>query len=211
MKKSLLIFIGLVSLNCTYGQNTNAMPETSIKAAYMGSLIYPGFKIGIERPSKVIQVEKTKSWGTKTILKERYWTYNFGFYHHKTFHTNLFLLVERQMRRQNSGGFFVEFAPGLGYSRTFLDGITYTVNENGVVNKKSLAGYNYAMLSLGGGCGYDFSRKTKMPFKMYLKTSALIMAPYNSFLYVRPTAELGIIYSLKSFWKANPSVTIKKK
>ncbi|MBK6948787.1 MAG: hypothetical protein IPH16_12710 [Haliscomenobacter sp.] len=38
------------------------LPETGIKAAYLGALIYPGLKIGIERPFKVFQVDKVKSW-----------------------------------------------------------------------------------------------------------------------------------------------------
>ena len=194
-------------LHSTNAQNTNDLPETGIKAAYMGSIVYPGFKLGIERPSKVIQVEKK----SKTILKERYWTYNLGFYKHKTFHSNVFLLVERQNRRQFPNGLFVEAASGLGYSRTFLDGTTYQVDENGAVSKKPLSGYNYAMLSFSSGIGYDFSKKKALPIKLYFKPSLIVQAPYNSFIYTRPTAELGIIYSPNSFWKANPSVKTKKK
>jgi hypothetical protein len=207
MKKLFALIIGLLYLNNTNAQNTNELPQTGIKVAYMGSLIYPGFKVGIERPSKVIQLEK----GSRTILKERYWTLNIGFYHHETFHTNLYLLAERQLRRQYANGLFFEFAPGVGYSRTFLGGTTYQVSDNGTVSTKTLAGYNYLMLSLSGGVGYDFSKKTETPVKAYLKPSLFFLTPSNSFIYVRPTVELGIIYSPKSFLRATPSVKIKKK
>ena len=36
------------------------MPQTSLKAAYLGSFVYPGFKLGLERPYKVIQFQKNK-------------------------------------------------------------------------------------------------------------------------------------------------------
>jgi hypothetical protein len=187
------------------------LPETGLKASYLGSIIYPGFKIGIERPYKVIQVEKQKSWGVKTYLKERYWTLNLGFYNHPTFHDNLYLLAEWQLRRQKSSGWFFEFAPGIGYSRTFLGGATYKVADNGEVSKVSAAGYGYAMFSIAGGFGYDFMQKSEVPVKAFFKPSLFFMTPSNSFVYIRPTVEIGIIYSPPKFFKANPSVKIRKK
>jgi hypothetical protein len=211
MKKLIAFFLWVICLHTSYAQNTVKMPETGIKAAYLGSIKYPGFKLGIERPYKIIQVEKTKSWGTKTILKERYWTLNLGYYHHPTSHDNLYLLAEWQLRRQKSNGWFFEFAPGLGYSRTFLDGTTYTVSDNGGVSKKNLAGYNYTILSIAGGFGYDFSKKKDLPIKAYFKPSLFFLAPYNSFVYFRPTVELGVVFTPHGFWKANPSVKLRKK
>jgi hypothetical protein len=211
MKKFIAFILGAICLQTIYAQNTAGLPETGLKASYLGSIIYPGFKLGIEKPYKVIQVEKTKSWGTKTILKERYWTLNLGYYHHPTFHDNLYLLAEWQMRRQKSNGWFFEFAPGLGYSRTFLAGTTYAVSDNGEVSKKTAAGYNYAMFSIAGGFGYDFSKKKDLPIKAFFKPSLFVMAPYNSFIYARPTVELGIVFTPDGFWKANPSVKTRKK
>jgi hypothetical protein len=199
MKKLILLCIGLVCLHRVHAQNSVELPKLDIKASYIGSIVYPGFKIGIEKPYKILQVDKKKSWGTKTIFKERYWTLNLGYYHHATFHDNLYLLAEWQLRRQKSNGIFFEFAPGLGYSRTFLGGTTYNVDDNGGVSKVSAAGYNYAMFSIAGGIGYDFSKKTDLDFKAFLKPSILVMAPYNSFFYVRPTIELGIIFSPSNF------------
>jgi hypothetical protein len=180
------------------------LAQTSIKAAALGSVIYPGFKVGIERPYKVIQVEKRN--GRKIIAKERALTLNVGYYHHETFHDNLFLLSEWQFRRQKSRGWFREFAPGLGVSKTFLGGTTYTVDDKNNVSIKKAAGYTYGMFSLSSGFGYDFSVKKDKPFKLYIKTSLLFMAPYNSFVYLRPTVELGVNYKLNSFLKASPKL-----
>jgi hypothetical protein len=178
--------------------------NTGLKVAYMGSLLYPGFKLGLERPFRVKQINRKKSWGTKVVNRERAFVLNLGFYHHKTFHDNLFLLGELQFRRQQPKGMFYEFTPGIGYSRTFLGGAAYNVDDNGNVSVQALSGYNYAMFSLAGGVGYYFSLKKNKPLKLYLKPSLLIMTPSNSFIYARPTAEIGFIYKLKNFFKPSP-------
>jgi hypothetical protein len=207
MKKAFASLILATLLQCTNAQNTQVdLPQAGLKMSYLGSVTYPGFKIGIEKPYKVIVVEKQRSWGTKTILKERYWTLNLGYYHHPNFHDNLYLLAEWQMRRQKSNGWFFEFAPGLGYSRTFLSNTTYNVAENGTVSKVSAAGYNYAMFSIAGGFGYDFSKKMGTDLKAFFKPSILVMTPYNSFVYARPTFELGVVFSLEKFIETTPSV-----
>jgi hypothetical protein len=212
MKKLSALCLMAHCLHFGNAQNTEVrLPETGLKVSYLGSIIYPGFKIGFEKPYKVIQVEKQRSWGTKTILKERYWTLNLGFYHHPTFHDNIYLLAEWQLRRQKSSGWFFEFAPGLGYSRTFLDGTTYKVDDNGGISKVSAAGYNYAMFSIAGGFGYDFSKKTSSNVKAFFKPSLIVMAPYNSFIYFRPTVELGVVFSLEKFIETTPTVKMKKK
>jgi hypothetical protein len=177
--------------------------SSNIKGAYMGSVIYPGFKLGVECPYR--HIEKTKRSG-KVIQKDRFLSYNLGFYHHTTFHDNLYVLVERTRRRTAPSGFFMETSPGIGISRTFLGGTTYNVSDAGEVTKKNAAGYTYAMLSFAAGIGYDFSKKSdSRPFAMYLKPSIFILAPFNSFVYARPTVELGLIYKPKNFWSKNVS------
>jgi hypothetical protein len=207
-----LVFLSLVaSYNVSYAQDPKEVPSTGFKASYMGSVIYPGLKLGVERPIKVIHLEKEKRKGLKVLSKEKYLTLNLGFYHHPTFHDNFYMLAEYQMRRQKSSAWFREFSPGLGYSRTFLDGSSYNVSDMGEVTKSNAAGYTYAILSLAGGFGYDFSKKSDTPLKAFIKPSLLLMAPYNSFVYARPTVELGVVYSAGNFWKANPTTKLKKK
>jgi hypothetical protein len=89
----------------------------SLKAAYMGSIIYPGVKIGLEWPTTTLIVTKSKRDSDKTYRKEKYINVSMGMYNHKNFHTNVFLLAERQWRRIRPSGLFTEFAPGLGISR----------------------------------------------------------------------------------------------
>jgi hypothetical protein len=92
-----------------------------------------------------------------------------------------------------------------------LGGTTYNVSDNGEISKVTAAGYNYAMLSIAGGFGYDFSKKTGTDVKAFFKPSLIFMAPYNSFVYFRPTVELGAVFSLENLIETTPSVKMKKK
>ena len=68
------------------------------------------------------------------------------------------------------------------------------------------------MFSIATGIGYDFSQKDDTNLlKIYLKPSILVMAPYNSSIYYRPTVEIGAIYPLESFLKAKPNFKFKQK
>src|ERR1035437_8530248 len=58
-----------------------------------------------------------------------------------------------------------------------------------------LAGYNYALFTIGGGFGYDFSMVKHLPFSTVAKLNIISMFPYNSTIYFRPVFEFGIRYS----------------
>jgi hypothetical protein len=208
MKK--LIIAGvlmLINIHVSYAQKSvtvrKEMDKTlNVKAAYLSSLIYPGFKLGVEFPMYAKEKTRTKANGdTKVRLKERFITANLGLYHHPTYHTNLMLSAEWQMRKIRQNGWFTEFAPGLGISRTFLGGTTYEQNETGNIEKVNLAGHTYFMASVMGGVGYDFKIKKEKPIKAYFKYGLLILTPYNNFILPRPMVELGVITSLSTFKK----------
>jgi hypothetical protein len=173
----------------------------SLKAAYMGSIVYPGVKIALEWPTAAHVVTKSKRHGEKSYRKEKYITVSMGMYYHEGFHTNVFLLAERQWRKIRPSGWFTEYAPGMGISRTFLGGTTYRVSNGGIVSKKTLAGYTYAMGSVSSSLGYDFQKLWGKPVRVYSRISVLIMAPYNSYIYLRPTLEIGIITKTSLFNK----------
>jgi hypothetical protein len=176
----------------------------NVKAAYMGSLIYPGFKLGVEFPMFAKEKTRTKANGVaKLKLKERFITANLSLYHQSTVHTNVMLNAEWQKRKTRQSGWFTEFATGLGLSRTFLAGTTYKQSGTGSIDKVNLAGHTYFMTSVMGGVGYDFKVKKERPIKAYSKYGLLILAPFNNLILPRPTVELGVITSLATFKKKN--------
>ena len=84
---------------------------------------------------------------------------------------------------------------GPGFSRTFLGGTTYRVDDRGNISVVKLAGYNYALITIGGGLGYDFTAKKQLPVSGFAKMNLILMFPYNSTLYFRPVLEIGIRYT----------------
>jgi hypothetical protein len=209
MKNKLKIIVVLFIGNICFSQSdsTTTFKEkmsSNLKISYNSSLIYPGMRVGFETPIKRIELFKTNNSGnTKHIFKDRFLTANLSFYHHPTFHDNVYLTVGYTMRRTRDKGFFTEFCPEIGYSRTFLDGTTYNVTDDGAVFIKKFAGYNYTLASLGFGLGYDFSKTKTKPFSIFYKLNMITMFPYNSTLYVRPAMEIGVIYKPKNFLSFN--------
>ena len=164
---------------------------TSLNISYNTSVIYPGFCSGIEFP---VKPGKYKKLINKTIITDRLIEGNINFYHHPYFHDNLYLTASWIMRRTNSKGLISEFSVGPGLSRTFIGGTTYEVLENSEVSIKRMSGYYYALLSLGGGFGYDFSIKKQLPVSVFTNFKLISMFPYNSIVYIRPVLGIGLRY-----------------
>lgn len=192
----LKIRISILALFCSalcQAQIDSAFHFT-FKLSYVSSIIYPGISTGAEIPL----IQKYKELLKKSnprYFKERFVTGNLNWYHHPGFHDNLYLTTEWVLRRTRYRGFISEFSLGPGFSRTFLGGTTYKVNDNGDVSIIKLAGYNYAMITIGGGIGYNFSMHKNLPVSSFAKMNLITMFPYNSTIYFRPVFELGVRYS----------------
>jgi hypothetical protein len=164
----------------------------NINLSYISTLIYPGVTGGIEFPLQHMNQHFAKN---LKYFKRRFISGNLNWYHHPGFHDNIYITAEWVMRRTRYTGFISEFSAGPGFSRTFLGGTTYSV-ANGTISTVRLAGYNYAMITVGGGFGYDFSVRKKMPFSAIAKLNMISMFPYNSTIYFRPVLTVGFRYSL---------------
>ncbi len=163
-------------------------------------MIYPGLRFGIGFPvSTTHMIRYTKSGEKNDYYKNRFITANLGWYHQQGFHDNLYLTAGWTMRRTKPSGFFTDFSPETGISRTFLGGTTYKVDNNGNVNIEKNFGYYYALLSLGGGIGYDFEQTRHLPLIVFSKLNLLMMFPYNSTIYVRTAIEFGVAFKPAHF------------
>ena len=186
--------------------------SSRLTLSYISTLIYPGSSIGIEFPVNTIYVSKSKKeGGVANYTKERFVTTNLSWYHHPAFHDNVYLTAGWMMRRTKSRGFLTEFSPEVGVSRTFLGGTTYQIDDNGNATIKKLAGYYYALISIGGGIGYDFSKTKQLPFLIFSKFNVLLMFPYNSTIYLRPVMEIGLIYKPSDFLSLKVKSKFRKK
>lgn len=198
--KTIISILGILyCLSCQSQSDTVNKPYNchyNLKLAYNSSIIYPGLTTGIEIPVLCMKyMDLIVKPSLKSFYKKRYISGTISWYHHPQFHDNIYLTIEWLLRRIRSDGFSSEFSIGPGVSRTFLAGTTYEVNDNGTVSIDHKAGYYYAMITAGGGFGYDFSMKKKIPVLMYTRFNMITMFPYNSTIYFRPVLELGIKYS----------------
>lgn len=181
---------------------------SSIKIAYNSALIYSGIRLGFELPTQIIYKTKVKKNNQKKqIEKSQFLTFNIGFYHHPDYHDNLYFTVGYTFRNVKPKGFFTEFSPEVGYSRTFLGGTTYQVTDH--VSIKHNAGYNHLLLSLGAGFGYDFSKLLDKPYALFYKANIIVMLPYNNSVHLRPTMELGIRFTPRKLFPRQIKTTIK--
>lgn len=199
MKNPLFLILTLLLISPVFLQAQQIgdyVPGNGVRLSYLGSVMYPGFKIGYE--SAIIMAESNESLlRKKSYTKEKYISYNLGMYHHPTFHDNYFAQVEWNLRRQRNKGLYYEFAPGAGLSRTFLNGATYKVDPSGDVSKVPMAGNFYALLSVSGSMGYNFSLTGNLPGKIFLKPGLIFLLPYNKLAYTRPTLEVGYTVDLR--------------
>lgn len=178
-------------------------PQSQIRFSYNGALLYPGMKIGFERPYQLTSIEKYKRRKVKTKLIERNLTFSLGMYHHTHYHTNYFLQGEWVRRKQKSKGFYFERAIGTGFSKTFYPSPTFKVDGDGNVSKVPLAGNFYGLFTYSNALGYNFNLKYKKPFSIYVKPSGMVLFPHNSLVTIRPTLELGGTYVFNGLWDAN--------
>lgn len=196
-KVAVLVFLFFTSVPA-FNQDTLSsvsLKKVDYRLSYTCTIIYPGFDATIEYPLKSFEVHKTYMDNrVKKIFKDRFAALNIGFYHHPGFHDNIYLCANWTMRRTQASGVFTEFLPGLGYSRTFLEGTTYKVDDSGNISKEKWAGYNYLLLSLGTSLGYNLRIRKKLPVSFFTQLRFICMLPYNSTIYLRPMIQMGIIY-----------------
>jgi len=212
MQKLFLFSVSiLLMLNNLSAVENSYIPTTGVRGAAMGSIVYPGIKIGLERPYKYTKMDKVNSKRTKTYFKERYMSYSLAMYHHERYHSNFLLQIEWVKRIQKRKGFYYEGSLGTGISRTFVDGPTYKVTKDGEIKKVPLSGNWYALISAGGSIGYNFNFKMQKPFSIFVKHNWLLLFPYNGFITPRPTIELGFNYNISGIWDAFPKFDHKEK
>ncbi len=193
-----LVILALISVsNICSGQSHSVSivsgRKPAIKLSYNSSLIYPGVSAGAEYMFKEKEIVKQKRKSKQNCFtREQLITMNLSWYHHSGFHDNIYLTSEWVARKTRKSGYYSEFSAGPGYSRTFLGGTTYRVGEDGSISIKKHAGYNYAVVTTGGGIGYDFSSRNNTPVSVFTKMNLILMFPYNSTIYFRPVLELGV-------------------
>jgi hypothetical protein len=174
--------------------------SSSLSLASNSSLLYPGLKGEVALPIKTVEVIRLRKASVpKVFTRDLFLTTSLNWYHHPTFHDNVYLTAGLLKRRTAASGFLTETSAEIGVSRTFLAGTTYQVTDEGRISIEKAAGHYYAAATVGAGVGYDIGKRGTLPLALYSKLNLLTLFPYNSTFYIRPTLELGLVYTPARF------------
>lgn len=207
------VFYGLAL--CLYAQglpaDTTYRPQPQVRAAYVGSLIYPGILLQVDYPLRVVKKERVNKQSEilSRLYKEKYVSGQFMTYYHPSLHSNFMLSAHWLARQQMRGGWFSDLGLGLGLARTFYTSPTYTVDAQGNAKRVFLAGNFYALGSLDLAVGYNPTLRKSTAWSYFLRASVLVFFPANSLVYPRPMLAIGATYHLGKYWQAKPKYISK--
>lgn len=157
-----------------------------------------GAQVGLGKVVVLKEKHVFKRSGKEKInTKSRALSGNLGYYNQPGLHQNALLTAEYAMTRVNRRGFYTEFTPLLGVSRTFLPGTTYKVDEVGNVSIDKNAGNWTLTGGFGLGLGKNFENK---PFNS-LKTISVrlvtqVFYPNFRFVSLKPSVQLNTTWEL---------------
>jgi hypothetical protein len=191
IKKIFLIGLLSIFLHSLTAQQYYEYGNTPTLSYFGERFWHPGARIGYEMP--VFSNEIVRPRKTSHILM---FHPGLGYYKHKYSHSALFLNSEIGYNMLFFFGLEFRINLGVGYLRTFLDGDTYKLSNDGSFEKVPLAGNNTFMPSISLHLGYDFSRLTNSALAFFIKPSLFLQVPYNDFVLPQYAVEVGFKYHL---------------
>ncbi|MBN1116158.1 MAG: hypothetical protein JXA77_03070 [Bacteroidales bacterium] len=198
----ILIFLGCITLQAQTDTTNTHIPltkRTAVCLSYFGqALTHPGYKVGFEYEFWSIDKVHTKKNGNVIDRKHSFFlSENISNYYHSRNHVGLLLNSEIGYRYIREKGFMYEAALGLGYFHTFINGDTYSVNDNNEVSRIPLAGQSNFSSLYSFGIGKDYSFKMGKPWAWHAKFIKFIQFPFGSQYISYSAVEFGLIYYLK--------------
>lgn len=171
---------------------------TIAKLSTLVSTRSTGFQVSVEKYFFQKEINKMRKSGKmKTIHKDRFLSIDLGYYYQSGLHHNWFLTGSYNLKRTNKSGFYTEFSPFIGVSRTFISDETYKVNSTGGVELSRLAGDWFLTSGFGYGFGKTFDTQKKFILKdVYAKFFLQYMYPNFGFIGLKPSIQLGTSFNL---------------
>ena len=186
------------------GLKAQDLPPPALTVSYFSEqLVHYGLKGGVEYPLRFQVKEKNKK-GKVVRPKEKllFATLNLGFYRHPKNHYALFLQPEIAMRTTKKSGFKTGYFLGAGYLRRFNDGPTFSVDDNGNVQQKTLGGENRLLTSFAFEIGKDWSKSKGVPLAWHVKPTLLFSIPHTHTIGLPQLAfDIGVSMPFDKFGK----------
>jgi hypothetical protein len=152
-----------------------------------------GLQVGIGKNLVHKELHKIKNQSKEKITtKDKILSLDVGYYYQPGLHHHWFLTGAFHIKRTGQKGFYTEFSPLLGVSRTFLSDEKYEVNSAGVVTQKKLAGNWYVTSGFSVGGGKTFAENKNCFFKdVHLKLFTQVFYPQFGFVVIKPSLQIG--------------------
>ena len=205
MKKTIILCclcLFYFSKNNAQTQHTDTTIAQQTPVLMKHSLLFStnvlGWRMGVGKLLKQKETHRFKQSGVEKIrTKSRALYANIAYFYQPDFQHNWSLTAEYAMSRRNKNGFYSEFTPFLGLTRTFLTATTYTVSDNGTVNKENLAGNWYLTGGFSTGLGRAFDGQKGQPLKT-LSANFVLQTFYPSFRFIaiKPYFQLSSTWAL---------------
>ena len=191
---------------------TDTAISVKVPVLFQNSIIFSTKQIGLQAGiyKTILQKEKhiIKISGKKRIKTTiHYLSGNLGYYYQPQLHHNWFVTVGYTTLKANKRGFYRQFTPMLGISRTFLTAATYKVADNGTINKVNSAGSWYVISGFTAGLGKMYQQpKFKVLKSIGINLAAQILYPNFRFISLKPFFTLQTILQLNNL----TTLSIKK-
>lgn len=160
--------------------NAQVENEKNWQFSYSGDLIIRhGVQVGYQIPLKNWNKVKTKKGQEITKYKSLNSGVDFSYYWQKQNHHGFTFSPYFAYQRIKQNGKYFQIKIGLGYHRSFVDGITYAVDDQGNVESKKFVGQNTFYNSLSFDFGKDLRIKKGKPIRWFLQFGLNGRFPYN--------------------------------
>lgn len=185
----------IIALFICYGaiSQESKFKELPISVSYYGYNAFdPGLKIGTQLQLKTWKKTKRR----KDIIKHRtlFLSPQLGGYVNLKNHSALLLNTELGIETSKMNRrFYNTPSLGLGYLTQFNSGITYSLQDDGSVKKKTISTTGYLM----GTLNYEIGQHITQNFTWFTKVSLASKLFYNTGFSVSTFLELGVKFKLK--------------
>lgn len=188
----------------TYAQESGPAKTKRIHVSYLGEFIVaqPGIGVGF---SHDLWVKTRRKKDVRNFPEGEakshglFATYQLGFYCKHKLYTSIPLNVSLTYDRTVAKAGVMAFGLGLGYDRTFLKGLTYTVDNSGTVNGTRFASSGYVLSQYSIGFGVDCSRfSNPLPIGIMYKNVLWVKHGYNDTFLPQWFTEIALSYTLKN-------------
>lgn len=177
MRSYSIIFIALI---LSFSGSSQIENQPNWQFSYYGDVLFhPGIEIGYQIPLKNWTKVKSKKKKEVTKYKSLNAGIDFIYYLHRHHHHGLILSPSISYQRTRKNGRYFQAKFNLGYHRSVVDGLTYSVANNGIVESKRFVGQNTIYNSLAFDFGKNLRVEKEIPLRWFFQLGINGRYPYN--------------------------------